>query len=122
MQTAPKGAVLVLTKVKKCIIIYCMYEIIKTSDFHDWLRHLKDQKAKRAISVHIERMILGNFGMTRQVAGDIYEKKINISGGYRFYYFIKAGRLIIVLNGGTKRTQQRDIEKAKRLRKEIIWQ
>ena len=95
-----------------------MYEIIASNTFSRWFDKIKDRQARFAVAQHLDRMAKGNFGVTRQVAGDIYEKKINVSGGYRVYYFIKKGHLIFLLCGGTKRTQRRDIEKARELRGE----
>ena len=96
-----------------------MYEVLSTDEFENWYKDLKDGKVRVRITDNLNRMKDGNFGITRFVGDGVYEKKINLGAGYRVYYFIKKGHLIIVLCGGTKRTQKSDIEKAKHIRKEL---
>jgi len=93
------------------------YEILTSSEFVQWREGLRDVTAQAAIERYLDRISQGNLGYTRQVAGDIYEKKINVSGGYRLYYFVRVKHVIVMLTGGTKRTQKRDIKKAMEIRK-----
>ena len=90
-----------------------------TDEFETWINNIDDLLAVATIRKHLQRIKDGNLGKTRQVCGDIYEKKINYAGGYRLYYFIKIRQVIVMLVGGTKRTQQRDIKMAQQIRKDI---
>ncbi len=94
-------------------------EVIKTDDFENWLQSLKNQTAKSKIVEHIYRMMNGNLGKTKSVGEGVLEKKINYAGGFRLYYFFKLKNIIIVLCGGDKSTQKKDIKKAKQIKKEL---
>ena len=119
-RTAPQGADFgSLTGRREYIIIYWMYKLVVTEEFDNWIARVKDRRAVAVVRNHLDRMAAGNLGVTRQVGGDVYEKKINYAGGYRLYYFLAIGHLIVLLCGGTKRTQERDIKMALKLRKEI---
>lgn len=95
-----------------------MYEIKKTDKFDKWLFKLKDLKSKISIARRIERMGKGNFGDSKSISGGISELRIDTGPGYRVYYIIRGKEIIILLNGGDKSTQQRDIDKAKEIAKE----
>jgi len=95
------------------------YRIVSTSEYEEWFSDLKGSKLRARITDNINRMKDGNFGVTRFVGDGVYEKKINMDGGYRVYYFLQLSHLIVLLIGGIKRTQQRDIERAKKIRKEL---
>jgi putative addiction module killer protein len=92
-------------------------EIIKTNVFEQWLRRLKNKKTRIKIGNHIGRMRTENLGDVRSVGAGIYEKKINYAGGFRLYYFFKLKNQIILLCGGNKSTQQKDIKQAKQIKK-----
>ena len=94
-------------------------EIKTTTVFDAWLLTLKDKEGKGIILKHIDRMKLGNLGKVRSVGDNIFEKKIYFGAGYRLYFVNKSGQLIIILCGGDKSTQQKDIEKAKIIIKEL---
>jgi len=97
-----------------------MYFIEKTVEFDKWLRKLKDLKAKAKILFRIQRIENdAHFGDCKPVGDSVYELKINYAKGYRIYFKEKDGRLIILLIGGDKSTQQKDIEKAKDIAKKI---
>jgi putative addiction module killer protein len=91
--------------------------ISKTNIFEKWYQELKDQRTKDIIMIHIGRMIDGNFGNNRSVGEGIWEKKINYGSGYRLYYFQKAKTWVLLLCGGDKSTQQKDIKQAKEIKK-----
>ena len=97
-----------------------MYFIEKTSEFDKWLRKLKDLRAKAKIIFRIQRLEQDeHFGDCEAVGEGIRELKINYAKGYRVYFKEKDGKIIILLIGGDKSTQQNDIEKAKQLWKTL---
>ena len=93
-----------------------MYIIEKTDEFDIWLRKLKDIKAKAKILFRIQKIENDeHFGDCESVGNGIRELKINYAKGYRVYFKESNGRIIILIIGGDKSTQQRDIEKAKEI-------
>ena len=93
-----------------------MYSIEKTEVFDKWLRKLKDQRAKAKILFRIQRIEeQGNFGDCEPVGQGISELRINYAKGYRVYLKEYKSRIVLLLNGGTKSSQQNDIAKAKEL-------
>jgi len=91
-----------------------MYAIEKTEAFDKWLRKLKDQRAKAKILFRIQRIeIQGNFGDCEPVGQGISELRNHYAKGYRVYLKEYKGTIILLLHGGTKSSQQKDIEKAK---------
>ena len=91
-----------------------MYFIEKTVEFDKWLRKLNDLRAKAIILLRIQRIENhGHFGDCNPVGDGVHELKINYAKGYRIYFKEMDGRIIILLTGGDKSTQQKDIEKAK---------
>jgi putative addiction module killer protein len=99
--------------------ICLMVLIKKTDEFDQWFRKLKDRKAKAKILVRIQRMEEdGNFGDCQPVGEGISELRINYAAGYRVYVKELGEYLILLLIGGDKSTQRKDIQKAKLLRAE----
>lgn len=92
-----------------------MCDVLRSSTFDAWLRGLRDRKAKARIEVRIRRLSLGNAGQCRVLAGGIRELKIDHGPGYRVYYTFKGKALILLLCGGDKSTQQKDIAQATRI-------
>ncbi len=84
--------------------------------FRKWLKKLKDKKSVDIISSRIDRMAVGSFGDARGVGGGVFELRIHFGPGYRIYYGLHANTIIVLLCGGDKSTQTRDIEVAK-----IFW-
>lgn len=96
-----------------------MFEIQKTTTFDRWLRGLKDRRAVARINARVRRVSAGNLGDVEPVGDGVSELRIFYGPGYRLY-FIRQGRAIIVLLcGGDKSTQARDIEQAKALAREL---
>lgn len=92
-----------------------MIEIRKTDIFAKWIDGLHDIRARARILVRIERLASGNPGDVKAVGEGVSELRINYGPGYRVY-FIKQGReIIVLLAGGEKRSQAKDIRTAKRL-------
>ena len=97
-----------------------MYIIEKTIEFDKWLRKLKDLRAKAKILFRIQKIENDeHFGDCEPVGNGIRELKINYAKGYRIYFNESNGKIIIILIGGDKSTQQKDIEKAKEILKRI---
>jgi putative addiction module killer protein len=94
-------------------------QILQTPDFRDWLKKLRGRKARLRISDRIDRLVAGNFGDTKSVGEGVQELRMRFGSGYRVYYIWSGDVLIILLNGGDKDSQVRDIAKAKRIAKEI---
>ncbi len=94
-----------------------MILIETTNIFDDWLRKLKDRQAKAKIICRINGLSLGNFGNVKGVGTNLYEIKINEGPGYRIYFTKKGEVLILLLCGGDKSTQSKDIQKAKEMLK-----
>lgn len=90
-----------------------MFFIEKTSEFDKWFRRLKDRKAKANILLRIQRIEAGNLGDVNPVGEGIGEIKIHYGPGYRLYYKINGKQFILLLHGGDKSSQEKDILKAK---------
>jgi len=87
-------------------------EIRKTETFERWLLGLRDQRAVARINARIRRVALGNAGDVKPVGEGVSELRIDYGPGYRIYFIQRGRELVILLAGGDKRTQSRDIEKA----------
>jgi putative addiction module killer protein len=97
-----------------------MFFIEKTLEFDKWLRKIKDLRAKAKIIFRIQKLEQDeHFGDCEYVGEGIRELKINYAKGYRVYFVEKDGKVILLLVGGDKSTQSKDIEKAKNIWKSI---
>jgi len=93
-----------------------MYFIEKTIEFDKWLRKLKDVRAKAKILFRIQKLEKDErFGNCKPVGNGISELRINYAKGYRIYFKERDGKIILLLIGGDKSTQQQDIQKAKEI-------
>lgn len=93
-----------------------MYFIEKTPEFDKWFRKLNDLRAKAKILFRLQKLEQEeHFGDFKPVGNGINELKINYAKGYRVYFTETNGKIIILLIGGDKSTQQKDIEKAKEI-------
>lgn len=92
-----------------------MIEIRKTELFAKWLDNLRDVKAKARVLVRIERLASGNAGDVKPVGEGVSEMRIDYGPGYRVYFIQRGSELIILLAGGDKGSQSRDIKAAIRL-------
>lgn len=90
-----------------------MIELIKTDTFDRWLSGLRDTLAKARIQTRIRRLSLGNPGDVKPVGNGISEMKVNYGPGYRVYFMQRGPVVIILLCGGDKSHQARDIALAK---------
>jgi len=92
-----------------------MIEIRKTENFAKWINELHDIRARARILVRIERLVAGNPGDVKAVGEGVSELRIDYGPGYRVYYKRQGQKVIILLAGGDKRTQAKDIKTALRL-------
>jgi putative addiction module killer protein len=91
-------------------------EIGRRKPFSDWFRHLKDKEAKAAILGRLDRIAEhGNFGDYRYLGDEVFELKIPIGPGYRIYWGLEQSQMVLLVLGGDKSTQSRDIATAKTL-------
>ena len=89
-----------------------MIEIRQTDVFANWFRALRDRQARARIQVRIDRLQLGLPGDVKPVGEGVSELRIDYGPGYRVYFMRRGRELIILLAGGDKRTQDRDIQRA----------
>jgi len=93
-----------------------MYFIEKTTEFDKWFKKLNDLRAKAKILFRLQKLENEeHFGDCKPVGNGISELKINYAKGYRIYFKEDDGKIIILLIGGDKSSQQKDIEKAKEI-------
>ncbi len=91
----------------------------KTEEFRVWLDGLADRVTRARIQVRIERLIHGNPGQHRHLPNGVSELKIDLGPGYRVYYAQRSGGLLVLLAGGDKSSQRRDIARAGYLAREF---
>jgi len=96
-----------------------MFEIRKTEYFVRWLDGLNDIRARARILVRIERLSEGNPGDVKLIGEGVSEMRIDYGPGYRVYYKQQGNTIIVLLVGGDKRTQSKDIKKALNLAKNL---
>lgn len=90
-----------------------MVEVLQTDVFQAWLDSLRDRRAAARIKVRIDRLAEGNPGDVKPVGDGLSEMRIDYGPGYRVYFANRGGIVVILLCGGDKGSQARDIEKAK---------
>ncbi len=86
-------------------------EVRKTAIFDRWLSNVKDMRAVARILVRIDRLAQGNAGDARSIGSGLWELRIDCGPGYRVYYLRRGKALVLLLCGGDKSTQSRDIER-----------
>ena len=90
-----------------------------TTIYRDWINRLRDPMARARIQVRVDRLVHGNPGVHRVLREGVSELKITVGTGYRVYYTQRGSELIILLAGGDKSTQLRDIERALELARNL---
>jgi putative addiction module killer protein len=94
-------------------------EVRQTETFAHWLARLRDRRARARIQVRIDRLQLGNPGDVKALGGGISEMRIDYGPGYRVYFVQRGAALVILLAGGDKLTQERDIAVARELARNL---
>ena len=92
-----------------------MYQLQRTETFDKWLAGLRDAKGKARILARLESVRLGNLGDSRSLGGGLHELRVFAGPGYRVYFALRGKIVIVLLCGGDKSSQQRDIVRARRL-------
>lgn len=90
-----------------------MVEMILSDEFKGWLGALRDRRGAARIQIRLERLAAGNPGDVKPIGGGLSELRIDVGPGYRVYFMRRGGRLIVVLCGGDKASQDRDIAEAR---------
>ena len=89
-----------------------MFEIVQTDRFAAWLSSLRDGKARAHIEARIDRLSLGNPGDVKPVGSGVSEMRVDYGPGYRVYFFRRDKMVIVLLAGGDKSTQKKDVAMA----------
>jgi len=95
------------------------FEVQLLPEFAAWLDGMKDKIAQEAIAERLIRARRGNFGDHKTEGGGVSALRIHHGSGFRAYYTIRERTIIFMLVGGTKRTQDKDIARARRIAKDI---
>ncbi len=95
-----------------------MIEVRRSGTFDQWLKKLRDVRAVARINIRIERLTGGNPGEVAPVGEGVSELKIDYGPGYRVYFTREGDELVVLLCGGDKKSQAKDIKEAKRIAKE----
>ena len=96
-----------------------MLEVRKTEVYAKWIDGLQDVRARARVLVRVERLAAGNPGDVRPVGEGVSELRIDYGPGYRVYFKNQGRTIVVLLAGGDKRTQNRDIETALRLARNL---
>jgi putative addiction module killer protein len=96
-----------------------MYSVIETDEFVAWLMGLKDSTTRMRLRVRLRKASLGNLGDIKSVGDGVFEMREYFGPGWRMYFINRSGAVIVMLGGGDKSSQQRDIERARKLVQEL---
>lgn len=96
-----------------------MIEVRLTVTFREWLKSLRDQRAKDRIVTRLRRFELGTLGDVKPVGNGVSEARIDYGPGYRLYFVNQGDIVVVMLCGGDKRSQDRDIAAAKAMAEEL---
>jgi putative addiction module killer protein len=83
--------------------------VVKTEEYKAWIDNLKDRAGRARVLMRVDRLIHGNPGSHRDLTEGVSELKVDVGPGYRVYYSLKGNRLLLLLAGGDKVSQQKDI-------------
>lgn len=87
-------------------------EVYATDEYKTWIENLRDKAGRSRVLMRVDRLIHGNAGLHRNLTEGLSELKIDVGPGYRVYYSIRGEQLLLLLAGGSKATQYKDIERA----------
>ena len=96
-----------------------MYSVIETDEFSEWLAGLKDVTTRLRLIKRLRRASLGQLGDVKSVGEGVWEMREFFGPGWRMYYVHRGDIIVLMLGGGDKSTQQRDIRRAQLLAKEV---
>ena len=89
-----------------------IFQLITTIYFDKWLKTLRDRRVKNRVLSRLARVQNGNFGDAKQISADLFELRLFYGGGIRIYYTLQSNQVVLLLVGGDKSTQNKDIKKA----------
>lgn len=95
------------------------FVVEQTVAYSDWFHDLRDRRARARIAVRVDRLAGGHWGDAKPVGGGAIELRIDYGPGYRIYLTRRGGQLVLLLCGGDKSSQDRDIARAKAMVKEL---
>ena len=95
------------------------YEIERTLHFKKWMKKIRDKTTLTRFDARFNRIAKGNFGDAKQITTNLFELRFFFGSGYRIYYTIQNGKIVLLLCGGDKSTQSKDIAQAKALLTEL---
>ena len=96
-----------------------MFQVRQTQQFQDWLDALKDLRAQVRIVARLRLVEAGSLGDWKALGGEVSEMRVDVGPGYRLYFTRRGSIVIVMLAGGDKSTQARDIKRAQRIVKEL---
>lgn len=96
-----------------------MYSVIETEQFAEWLGGLKDRTTRVRLQLRLRKASLGNLGDHKSVGDNVWEMRESFGPGWRMYYTLHGSTVVMMLGGGEKSGQTKDIERAKALAKEL---
>ena len=96
-----------------------MFSIVETGNFSEWMMGLKDRETRIRLARRLDNARRGNLGDVKPVGQGVFEMREVFGPGWRMYYVERAGTLIVMLGGGDKSTQRKDIAKARMMAKEF---
>lgn len=104
---------------KPWLTCLCVPAIFTTQVFDTWFKRLRDRRAAARIQARIDRAESGNLGDCKPVGEGVSEMRIDVGPGYRVYFLQRGAEVIILLAGGQKSTQAKDVAAARRLAKQV---
>ena len=99
-----------------------MYSVRPLPEFTNWLEKLVDSKVRGVVVARIRRLSMGLFGNAKPVGDGVSELRIHLGAGWRVYFAQRGTQIIVLLIGGSKRTQAKDIKRAKALAAALDWE
>ena len=95
------------------------YIVKRTDVFIGWLKKVKDPKSRARLIIRTNRLKQGNFGDHKSLGGELFELRITFGPGYRIYYTVQGRQVVLLISGGDKTSQKKDISKAREILAQI---